>query len=116
MASSSGPRIRVSGVRNSWLTFEKNVVLARSSSARDSARRLRLGGANAQVTQRRHAALAEHLLGGFVDGRQDAADAAGHALIRDRAVGDQPVRLLVEPVAVDDEENVLVPGRRAVKR
>ena len=37
--SSAGPRIRVSGVRNSWLTLEKNSVFARSSSARDSARR-----------------------------------------------------------------------------
>ena len=31
-ASSSGPSISVSGVRNSWLTFEKNAVLARSIS------------------------------------------------------------------------------------
>ena len=31
--------IRVSGVRNSWLTLEKNAVLARSSSASSSARR-----------------------------------------------------------------------------
>ena len=37
--SSSGPSIRVSGVRNSWLTLEKNVVLARSISASASARR-----------------------------------------------------------------------------
>ena len=26
---SNGPNIKVSGVRNSWLTFEKNVVLVR---------------------------------------------------------------------------------------
>ena len=38
-ASSSGPSISVSGVRNSWLTFEKNAVFARSSSASASARR-----------------------------------------------------------------------------
>ena len=31
--------MRVSGVRNSWLTFEKNAVFARSSSASASARR-----------------------------------------------------------------------------
>ena len=37
--SSSGPSISVSGVRNSWLTFEKNCVFARSSSASASARR-----------------------------------------------------------------------------
>ena len=37
--SSSGPSISVSGVRNSWLTFEKNAVLARSISASASARR-----------------------------------------------------------------------------
>ena len=37
--SSTGPSIRVSGVRNSWLTLEKNAVLARSSSASASARR-----------------------------------------------------------------------------
>ncbi len=37
-ACSSGPSISASGVRNSWLTFEKNVVLARSSSANASAR------------------------------------------------------------------------------
>ena len=37
-ACSSGPSISASGVRNSWLTFEKNVVLARSSSASASAR------------------------------------------------------------------------------
>ena len=37
-AASSGPSISVSGVRNSWLTFEKNVVFARSSSASASAR------------------------------------------------------------------------------
>ena len=36
--SSSGPSISVSGVRNSWLTLLKNVVLARSSSASASAR------------------------------------------------------------------------------
>ena len=30
--------MRVSGVRNSWLTLEKKAVLARSSSARASAR------------------------------------------------------------------------------
>ncbi len=35
----AGPSISVSGVRNSWLTFEKNAVLARSSSASASARR-----------------------------------------------------------------------------
>jgi hypothetical protein len=28
-----GPKIRVSGVRSSWLTLLKNVVFARSSSA-----------------------------------------------------------------------------------
>ena len=38
-SSSTGPMISVSGVRNSWLTLEKNVVLARSSSASSSARR-----------------------------------------------------------------------------
>ena len=38
-ASSSGPSISVSGVRNSWLTLLKNAVLARSSSASASARR-----------------------------------------------------------------------------
>jgi hypothetical protein len=37
--SPSGPSSSVSGVRSSWLTSEKNVVLARSSSASDSARR-----------------------------------------------------------------------------
>ena len=37
--SSTGPSIRVSGVRNSWLTLEKKAVLARSSSASASARR-----------------------------------------------------------------------------
>ncbi len=36
--SSSGPSISVSGVRNSWLTLEKNAVLARSISASASAR------------------------------------------------------------------------------
>ena len=35
-SSSSGPSIRVSGVRNSWLTFEKNAVFARSISAKAS--------------------------------------------------------------------------------
>ncbi len=38
MASSSGPSISVSGVRNSWLTLEKNAVLARSISARAATR------------------------------------------------------------------------------
>ena len=38
-ASCSGPIISVSGVRNSWTTFEKNAVFARSSSASASARR-----------------------------------------------------------------------------
>ena len=37
-SASTGPRIKVNGVRNSWLMLEKNVVLARSSSASDSAR------------------------------------------------------------------------------
>ena len=37
-ASSVGPSISVSGVRNSWLTLLKNAVLARSSSASASAR------------------------------------------------------------------------------
>ena len=37
-ASSVGPSINVSGVRNSWLTLLKNAVLARSSSASASAR------------------------------------------------------------------------------
>ena len=36
---STGPSISVSGVRNSWLTLEKNAVFARSSSASASARR-----------------------------------------------------------------------------
>ena len=36
--SSSGPSISVSGVRNSWLTLEKNAVFARSISASASAR------------------------------------------------------------------------------
>ena len=45
-ASSSGPSISVSGVRNSWLTLEKKAVLARSSSASASAAPLlRLEGA-----------------------------------------------------------------------
>ncbi len=39
IASSVGPSNSVSGVRNSWLTFEKNAVLARSISASASARR-----------------------------------------------------------------------------
>ena len=39
-ASSVGPSISVSGVRNSWLTLLKNAVLARSSSASASARAL----------------------------------------------------------------------------
>ena len=38
-ASSIGPTISVIGVRNSWLTLEKNSVLARSISASASARR-----------------------------------------------------------------------------
>jgi hypothetical protein len=38
-ASSAGPRSSVSGVRSSWLTFVKNAVFARSSSASCSARR-----------------------------------------------------------------------------
>ena len=38
-ASSSGPSSSVSGVRNSWLTFEKNAVFARSTSVSASARR-----------------------------------------------------------------------------
>ena len=38
-ASSSGPSSSVSGVRNSWLTLLKKVVLARSISASASARR-----------------------------------------------------------------------------
>ena len=38
-ASSAGPSINVSGVRNSWLTLLKNAVLARSISASASARR-----------------------------------------------------------------------------
>ena len=42
--SSTGPSIKVSGVRNSWLTLEKNAVLARSSSARASALTLFLIG------------------------------------------------------------------------
>jgi hypothetical protein len=37
-SSAAGPRIRVSGVRNSWLTLAKNVVFAASSSASSSAR------------------------------------------------------------------------------
>ncbi len=37
-AASRGPRRRVSGVRNSWLTLAKNSVLARSRSARASCR------------------------------------------------------------------------------
>ncbi len=36
--SSTGPSISVSGVRNSWLTLEKNTVLARSIAASASAR------------------------------------------------------------------------------
>ena len=38
-ASSAGPRISDSGVRNSWLTLEKKSVFARSSSASACARR-----------------------------------------------------------------------------
>ena len=38
-ASSVGPIISVSGVRNSWLTLEKKAILARSSSASALARR-----------------------------------------------------------------------------
>ena len=38
-ASSIGPSISVSGVRNSWLTLEKNAVFARSISANACARR-----------------------------------------------------------------------------
>src|SRR5581483_7578225 len=38
LASSRGPNINVSGVRNSWLMLEKKVVLARSISASASAR------------------------------------------------------------------------------
>ncbi len=37
-ASSSGPSISVSGVRNSWLTLEKKAVFARSSCSSVSAR------------------------------------------------------------------------------
>ena len=37
--SSSGLSIKVNGVRNSWLTLEKNAVFARSISASASARR-----------------------------------------------------------------------------
>src|SRR4029077_17406370 len=36
-----------------------------------------------------------------------------YALVRDRAVGAQPVRLFIEAVAIDDEKDVLVPGRGA---
>ena len=38
MSSSSGPRMRVSGVRSSWLMLLKNSVFARSSSASSLAR------------------------------------------------------------------------------
>ncbi len=46
-ASRAGPRISVSGVRNSWLTLLKNAVLARSISASASARALASASARA---------------------------------------------------------------------
>ncbi len=49
-SSSSGPVIRVSGVRNSWLMLEKNAVLARSSSASSSALRCWTSYATAPLT------------------------------------------------------------------
>ena len=45
-----GPSISVSGVRNSWLTLEKNAVFARSSSASASARASASSSARALAT------------------------------------------------------------------
>jgi hypothetical protein len=48
--SSTGPRRRVSGVRNSWLMLLKKVVFARSSSASSSSRRRSASKARASAT------------------------------------------------------------------
>jgi hypothetical protein len=48
--SSTGPSSSVSGVRNSWLTLPKNAVLARSSAASCSARRVSAAYARASAT------------------------------------------------------------------
>jgi hypothetical protein len=56
--SSSGPRISVRGVRNSWLTFEKKLVLAWSSAASAAARSRSVSYARMLVTAREICATA----------------------------------------------------------
>ena len=84
-ASSTGPSISVSGVRNSWLTLEKNAVFARSSSASASARRRSSSYARALATRR--------------------ADLAGHE------VEEAPVGVVETPARADAERRAGRPGR-----
>ncbi len=71
----------------------------------------------ADVAQRRDPSLGIDLAARLDHGGNDAADAAGHGVVRDRAVSDGEVAFLHESVAVDLEDEILVPvGRAAVVR
>lgn len=69
------------------------------------------GAARAQLLKRPHPARAEHLPGAFGHHGKHPADAAFR--LRDRAVGEGEVDLLVKTVPLQDQPQVLVVGRLA---
>src|SRR6185437_12535383 len=62
-----------------------------------------------KVLERAQPTLTDHLLRGFDDGGEDAADAA--ALVADRAVGEAEIALLRVAVALEEEQKVARTGR-----
>ena len=72
--SSIGPSMSVSGVRNSWLTLEKKVVLARSISASASAR-LRSASKGTRIRNARGDMACDEIEEAAVVGIEDAARA-----------------------------------------
>ncbi len=104
--------------------MEARVRDVRAIALQDAGRRsagllvvLGAGGLGCEMAQRRELAACVDLLGGLGDRREHAADARGHRLVGDRAVGDLEVRLLEKASPVDEELQVVArSGRLAAER
>ncbi|WP_223258533.1 hypothetical protein [Trinickia symbiotica] len=64
-----------------------------------------------QIAQGTNAPFAYDLFGDLVDRREYAADTAGRGVVGDGAIGNREMAFLDEPITVDLEEDVIIPGR-----
>lgn len=89
------------------------VLQSRGNEAASFFRCLCFDRPRTEVAQHIDTPFADHLFGDLMDCRENAADAARRALVRNGAVCDREMSLFDETVPIDLQLDVFYPGRRA---